>query len=81
MVKTSCDYLSLYYLYQVKLLLSSAMTDSYYANFNQAPKCAMVNQSYSLQNLDPLSCVLEDVNYQRVQSRHKFLVSFSPGSI
>ena len=57
------------------------MTDSYYANFNQAPKYAMVNQFNSLQNLDPLSCVLEDVNCRRDQSRHNFLVSFSPGSI
>ena len=81
MVKTGCDYLSPFYLYQVKLLLSSVMTDSFYSNFNQAPKYAMVNQFNSLQNLDPLSCVLEDVNYQRVQSRHRFLVSFSPGSI
>ena len=81
MVKTSCDYLSLYYLYRAKLLLSSAMTNSFCANFNQAPKYAMVNQFNSLQNLDPLSCVLEDVNCRRDQSRHNFLVSFSPGSI
>ena len=81
MVKTSCDYLSFYCLYRVELLLSLAMTDSFCANFNQALGCVEVNQFYSLQNLDPLSCVLEGVNYQRIQSRHRFLVSFSFHSI